>query len=188
MMIGATVAGCDREKQASEQVLAPSDAASSAAQSGAAAQPAGAQYQIDRSHKGEMAPDAPFSGPKGEAVRLRDFAGQPLLINLWATWCAPCVAEMPTLDALATKWQGQRHVIAVSQDLQGAAIVGPWVEKAGLKAILPYSDAENALMDHYNSVLPTTIYYDREGRELWRVVGALDWMGEEAAALLNEAN
>ena len=114
--------------------------------------------------------------------------GKPLLVNLWATWCAPCVAEMPTLDTLAAKSGERMTVIAVAQDLQGGKVVDPWFKKAGLSALQPYLDPENGLLDAANSALPTSIFYDAEGRELWRVVGAIDWQGDEAKALLAEAN
>lgn len=77
-------------------------------------------------------------------------------------------------------------VVAVAQDLQGAAVVDPWFQKAGLKALQPYLDPQNALLDAANSALPTSIFYDAQGRELWRVIGAIDWEGEEAQALLAE--
>ena len=141
---------------------------------------------IDRSHKGEAAPGAAFRGPDDAAVTLAAFKGKPLLVNLWATWCAPCVAEMPTLDALAAERGEAMAVIAVAQDLQGAEVVDPWFQKAGLKVLQPYLDPENALLDAYNSALPTTVFYDAAGRELWRVVGAIDWQGKEARALLAE--
>lgn len=142
---------------------------------------------IDRSHKDEAAPTAAFRGPDDATVTLANFRGKPLLVNLWATWCAPCVAEMPTLDALAAKSGERMTVIAVAQDLQGAEIVDPWFQKARLKVLQPYIDPENGLLDAANSALPTSIYYDAEGRELWRVVGAIDWQGDEAKALLAEA-
>ena len=134
-----------------------------------------------------MAPSASFRGPDDAPVTLAAFRGRPLLVNLWATWCAPCVAEMPTLDALAVKSGERMAVIAVAQDLQGAEIVDPWFQKAGRTALQPYVDPENGLLDAANSALPTSIYYDAEGREIWRVVGAIDWQGKEAQALLAEA-
>ena len=94
---------------------------------------------------------------------------------------------MPTLDALAAESGEAMAVIAVAQDLQGAAVVDPWFQKAGLKALQPYLDPENGLLDAANSALPTSIFYDAEGRELWRVIGAIDWQGAEAKALLAEA-
>lgn len=145
------------------------------------------EYMIDRSHKGEAAPGAAFRGPDDAAVTLAAFRGKPLLVNLWATWCAPCVAEMPTLDALAAKSSEAMAVIAVAQDLQGAEVVDPWFQKAGLKALQPYLDPENGLLDAYNSALPTTIFYDAAGQEIWRVIGAIDWQGKDAQALLAEA-
>lgn len=184
LLLAGSIAGCDREKQAGEQA-AQGQANVSAGQAKGVGQ---FEYVIDRSHKGTAAPAATFRGPDDAPVTLASFRGRPLLVNLWATWCAPCVAEMPTLDALAAKDGEAMSVIAVAQDLQGAAVVDPWFQKAGLKALQPYIDPENGLLDAANSALPTSIYYDAEGREIWRVIGAIDWQGEEAAALLAEGS
>lgn len=140
-----------------------------------------------REHKSKPAPDAVFAGPDDAPTTLAAFRGKPLLVNLWATWCAPCVAEMPTLDKLAAAQADTLTVIAVAQDLQGAAIVDPWFQKAGLSTLQPYIDPQNNLLLAYNSALPTTILYDAEGREVWRIIGAIDWQGAEAKALLAEA-
>ena len=184
VLLAGSIAGCDREKAGGGQP-ADGQANISAGQAKGVGQ---FEYMIDRSHKGEAAPTAAFTGPDDAAVTLADFRGRPLLVNLWATWCAPCVAEMPTLDALAAKSGEAMAVIAVAQDLQGAEVVDPWFQKAGLKALQPYLDPQNGLLDAYNSALPTSIFYDADGRELWRVVGAIDWQGAEAKALLAEGN
>ena len=182
LLLAGSIAGCDREKPGGEQA-GQGQANVSAGQ----AKGVGAfEYIVDRSHKGAAAPAAAFRGPDDAAVTLAAFRGRPLLVNLWATWCAPCVAEMPTLDALAAKSGGKMTVIAVAQDLQGAAVVDPWFQKAGLKALQPYLDPENGVLDAANSALPTSIFYDAEGRELWRVVGAIDWQGKVATTLLAE--
>lgn len=183
LLLAGSIAGCDREKAGAEQA-GQGQANVSAGQAKGVGQ---FEYIVDRSHKGKAAPTAGFTGPDDAAVTLAAFKGKPLLVNLWATWCAPCVAEMPTLDALAAKSGERMAVIAVAQDLQGAEVVDPWFQKAGLKALQPYLDPENGLLDAANSALPTSIFYDAEGREIWRVVGAIDWQGKEARALLAEA-
>ncbi|WP_093509448.1 TlpA family protein disulfide reductase [Sphingopyxis sp. YR583] len=183
VLLAGSIAGCDREKQAGGQA-AQGQANVSAGQAKGVGH---FQHQVDRSKKGQAAPAARFQGPDDAPVTLANFRGRPLLVNLWATWCAPCVAEMPTLDALASKSGDRITVIAVAQDLQGAEVVDPWFQKAGLKALQPYVDPQNGLLDDAGSALPTSIYYDAEGREIWRVVGAIDWQGEEAQALLAEA-
>jgi thiol-disulfide isomerase/thioredoxin len=182
VFLAGSIAGCDREKQPGGQA-AQGQANVSAGQAKGIDQ---FEYVIDRSHKGEAAPTATFRGPDDAPVTLASFRGKPLLVNLWATWCAPCVAEMPTLDALAAKNGETMRVIAVAQDLKGAEVVDPWFQKAGLKALQPYLDPENGLLDAANSALPTSIYYDAEGHEIWRVIGAIDWQGKEAAVLLAE--
>lgn len=188
LIAGASLAGCDREKQANGQAYDASTKTSSPQGGDSTGGKSAEAYMIDRSHKGAAAPDTEFFDANGKAVTLGDFAGKPVLVNLWATWCAPCVAEMPMLDSLAASANGARHVIAVAQDIKGKDVVMPWVEKAGLKALPIYIDAENDLLLEYNSALPTTVYYDADGKELWRVIGALDWTGDVASALLAEAD
>ena len=94
---------------------------------------------------------------------------------------------MPTLDALAAARGDTLAVIAVAQDLQGADVVDPWFQKAGLTTLQPWLDPQNGLLDAFNSPLPTTILFDAQGREIWRVIGAIDWQGDEAGRLLAEA-
>lgn len=106
-------------------------------------------------------------------------------MNLWATWCAPCIQEMPTLDALAG--EGKLKVVAVSQDLEGRKAAAPFLAKHGWTKLAPYADPKLGLSTGLNANLPTTILYDAAGKELWRVQGAMEWTGAEARALLGEA-
>ncbi len=139
---------------------------------------------------GQKAPKAVFVGADGRDVALGDFAGRPLLVNIWATWCAPCKAEMPTLDALAVLEEGRISVIAVSQDLQGRKPVAAFFESAKIANLEPYTDPDNALLAAFgnNIALPTTILYDSQGSEVWRIVGGVEWDDAEMAKLLREAS
>jgi thiol-disulfide isomerase/thioredoxin len=144
---------------------------------------------VDRSHAGKMAPETEFTGADGETVRIADFEGTPLLVNLWATWCAPCVKELPTLDALARNHRvdADLAVLAVSQDKGPQASVRAFLDKTGANYLPAYQDSGMALSGAVNAqVLPTSILYDAHGREVWRYVGDLDWTGEEAVKLLEE--
>ncbi len=143
--------------------------------------------RLDRSHAGTPAPDAQFQDPAGEPVSFADFRGKPLLVNLWATWCAPCIAEMPTLDALAAR-EPRLQVLALSQDLDGRQKVDAFFEQRKLAKLEAYLDTEMSMMSELKvQTLPTTILYDTRGREVWRMTGIQDWSGPRARALIAEA-
>ncbi|MFZ3482785.1 TlpA family protein disulfide reductase [Sphingomonas sp. 3-13AW] len=174
--------GCDRRPDPARQDEAGTVPDVSADAGSEAPQAAGT---VDRSHKGEAAPDVAFEGPDGVATSLAAFRGAPVLVNLWATWCAPCIKEMPTLDALAG--EGKLKVVAVSQDLEGRKAAAPFLAKHGWTKLAAYADPTLGLSTGLNANLPTTILYDAAGKELWRVQGAMEWTDPEARALLGEA-
>ena len=108
-------------------------------------------------------------------------------MNLWATWCAPCVAELPTLDAVAAGKTGPR-VIAVSQDMGDGGMVAAFLKAKGVSHLTPWLDPDATASARYGGAsLPTTIYYDASGHELWRWSGGNDWTGPAATRLLGEA-
>jgi thiol-disulfide isomerase/thioredoxin len=166
-------AGCDR--QGGNQSEAGAEAA----------RPGGPG--LDRSQAGKSVPDFTFRDGDGQETSLAEVAGgKPLLLNLWATWCAPCVKELPTLDALADK-QGAPQVVALSQDTSAPEQVRAFLaeRKIGLEA---YQDSAMAASSALGSqILPTTILYGSDGKEIWRYSGDLDWTGARAAELLKEA-
>ena len=151
--------------------------------------PPGPVKGVDRSHKGLPAPAAAFNNPDGGQINLAKFKGVPVLVNLWASWCAPCIKELPTLDKLAASHRdGQLGVIAVSQDTGPQPSVKAFLAKLNVKDLGAYHDPDMALSGALgpDTVLPTSILYDAEGKEVWRYVGDLDWTGSEAAKLLAE--
>lgn len=173
----ATLAACDRQSGADKQPPA-------AIQSTAAETPAG---EVDRSHKGSRLPDLSFQDASGKTIRTTGLTGKPLLINLWATWCGPCVAELPELDKLAA--QGKVQVLTLSQDSAGAKDkVAPFLKDKGMTHLGAWLDPEaQAAMQWQASTLPASIYYDAQGREVWRVNGSKAWTSPEGAALMAEA-
>jgi thiol-disulfide isomerase/thioredoxin len=146
------------------------------------------KHVIDRSHKGEAMPVDGFADATGKATTLaKEAGGKPLIVNLWATWCAPCVAELPALDTFAAKAASKgARVIIVSQDNGGAAQVEPFMAKKKLANLKSHIDAETSLGFAYGTSLPTTVLYDASGKEVARVIGALEWDGAQGEALLKE--
>ena len=128
------------------------------------------------------------SDPSGASLNLGALQGEPVLLNLWATWCAPCVKEMPLLDALADDYEGRLRVVTVSQDMGDPARVSAFFERGGYRHLQPWIDREAALgFALGDTVLPTTVLYDASGQEVWRVRGDFDWAGEEARSAIDTA-
>ena len=165
--------GCDRQKPSEPQASAEVES------------PKG----IDRSHRGEAAPVVKFKDPDGGEFNLAAFKGTPVLVNLWASWCAPCIKELPTLQQLEQTHadEGKLGIIAVSQDTAPQGSVEAFLGERDIGRFAAYHDEKMELTSALNvQVLPTTILYDAEGKEVWRYVGDLDWTGDEAALLLSE--
>lgn len=181
------LAGCDRQSAPKEQAE-PATKASGKAGFGLVSE-SGLKAELSYRFAGRPAPDAIFAAADGSDVSLGDFSGRPVLVNLWATWCAPCKAEMPTLDALAVLEKDRMAVIAVSQDLQGVQPVRSFFESAGIANLEAYTDPDNRLSASVGGAvaLPTTILYDGQGKEVWRIIGGVEWDDAEVAKLLDEA-
>ncbi|MBA1375823.1 TlpA family protein disulfide reductase [Sphingomonas ursincola] len=172
---------CDRQSPAGEQ---PAGAEKTAEKAGPDVPLSGT---LDISQRGKAAPDVSFKDPDGKTVTLAAFKGKPVLVNLWATWCGPCVVEMPTLDALAAREKDRLVVLTVSQDMQDLDKIAPFFAEKGFKNLQPYTDQENNLGFSYQTgVMPTTVLYDAQGKEVWRMIGGMDWNGTRASALMEE--
>lgn len=132
---------------------------------------------IDRSHAGEPGPAVVWEMKGGTKQKLADHQGMKMLVNLWATWCAPCIAEMPALDKLAGEVPVM--VLPISEDMEGWKAVDKfWGDKfknieTGLDQPGSFAEAVKA------KGLPITILYDEQGKEIWRVAGTLDWESPE---------
>jgi thiol-disulfide isomerase/thioredoxin len=134
------------------------------------------------------APDYAFNGADGKPLKISDFKGKVVVLNVWATWCGPCKVEMPTLAKMAASYAGKPvDVVAVSID----------TPDAGAKAALFI--AQNSPLKFYHDPsmklifkvggqgAPTTVIYGKDGLEKARVSGEADWTSPEAKALIDKA-
>ncbi len=134
-------------------------------------------------------PTFSFSDSHGQTMSLSGFKGHGLILTLWATWCAPCLTELPTLDRLAA--DGVR-VIAVNQDLGGQDVAERYMQKHRLQHLALYTDPTGSVAERLGVAgLPVSVVINREGREIARVSGALNWddpvLRQRLAALLESA-
>ena len=122
------------------------------------------------------APAVSLTDIAGNHVGLCRFRGKLVLVNLWATWCEPCLREMPSLERLQSRLGDRIAVLAVSEDRGGVKTVEPFIEKLGLKSVKIYIDPKSAVGQAFEvRGLPTSLLIDREGKVLGRVEGAADW-------------
>ncbi|MGE0180528.1 MAG: TlpA family protein disulfide reductase, partial [Sphingomonas sp.] len=135
LALGLALAACDRQSVPAPQGEAANGAAPGNAT--AARYPTG---RLDRSHAGTPAPATSFQDPQGRPTTMAAFRGRPLLVNLWATWCGPCIVEMPSLDALAGR-DGNLQVLALSQDMDGREAVTRFFSQRNFARLQPYLDA-----------------------------------------------
>lgn len=126
----------------------------------------------------------------GEAVMLADFQGKAVLVNFWATWCAPCLKELPSLDALQGDLGGKRfEVVAIAADPRGPEVAQQFLDRLEIKNLKLYADPRLAMASSIGgaNVLPVSILYDAKGREVGRLVGEADWESPEAVRLVRSA-
>ena len=136
---------------------------------------------------GGPAPDFTLPGIEGRMVSLSDYRGKVVLVNFWATWCPPCVAEMPSMQKLHQRLKGDSfEILAVSIDTQGIGAVAPFMEKHGLTFPV-LIDTEGLTKTAYNTTgVPESFIIDRQGLLVKKIVGPLDWASPEALAFFRE--
>src|SRR5438132_994914 len=116
------------------------------------------------------------AGPPVKRPPHTEFAGRLVLINLWATWCEPCLREMPSLERMQSRLGDKITVVAISEDRGGSKTVEPFINKLGLKSFKIYLDPKSDAGRAFKVAgLPTSFLIDREGRVLGRIEGAAEW-------------
>jgi thiol-disulfide isomerase/thioredoxin len=133
--------------------------------------------------------DIRFTNEKNEEVNLSQWRGRVVLINLWATWCAPCRKEMPALAALQKQLGGKDfEVVAISVDRKGADASAAFLIENNAATLGLYTDPSAAALDQLQAVgMPASVLVDRRGREIGRLLGPADWSGTDALKLIKAA-
>ncbi len=127
----------------------------------------------------EIADKTEFIDEEGEQVNLAKFKGKLVVLNFWATWCVPCVVEMPSLERLQQYFEESELnavVITVAEDFHGMKVVKKWFKNKGLVYLTPYVDDRNNLFNDFEIVgLPTTIIINQQSQEITRISGDINW-------------
>jgi thiol-disulfide isomerase/thioredoxin len=138
-------------------------------------------------------PDLAFKHPDGSSKTLATFKGKVLLVNLWATWCAPCREEMPELDQLQAKRGGSDfEVVAVNVDTRNVERATDFLDEIGVKTLTRYADHTGKFLQDMKRAnrapgLPSTLLLDRNGCELGFLLGPAKWASEDALKLIDAA-
>jgi peroxiredoxin len=131
--------------------------------------------------KGVRAPDFTFPGLDGKKVSLADYKGKVVLLNIWATWCAPCVAEMPSMEKLYRELKDEGFVLlAVSVDETGTDAVAPFMKKhkLGFPVLL---DTVGDIKSLYQVTgIPESFIIDKNGIIIEKIIGPRDWAASGA--------
>ncbi|MDP4025322.1 TlpA disulfide reductase family protein [Methylobacterium sp. NEAU 140] len=139
------------------------------------------------------APDVRFKGPDGAETGLADLKGRLLLVNLWATWCAPCKAEMPALDRLQAALGGPDFaVVAINVDTRNLDKPAEWLRQAGIANLAFYADPGGRVLpaiqrDTGSAGLPTTMLIDATGCTIGVMKGPAEWSSPDGLALIRAA-
>ncbi|SPJ24700.1 Thiol:disulfide interchange protein TlpA [Palleronia abyssalis] len=134
----------------------------------------------------EAVPGVTFDTPDGETVALADYAGTPVVLNFWATWCAPCREEMPALQEVQTTRDGAVEVVTVATGKNSVDGIMTFFEEEGITELPILLDLKQGAARQMAVLgLPVTVLIDAEGREVARLTGGADWAGPEAQAVID---
>lgn len=131
-------------------------------------------------------PDVKMFDVDGNPASLESFKGKVVLFNLWATWCPPCIREMPDLNALVAEYKDRGFIVVpVASGRQGKEEPTEFLQKRGLDELTTYYDPHSQFLQTFGiDSLPTTLVIDRDGNMRGGVLGILDWSSDDAKALI----
>ncbi|MBV9826207.1 MAG: TlpA family protein disulfide reductase [Alphaproteobacteria bacterium] len=133
----------------------------------------------------QPAPDVTFTNMNGAPLHFTDFKGKPVVVNLWATWCQPCLREMPSLERLQSKLEGKLTVAAISEDRGGAKIVEPFLGENHIQTVKVFLDPKSEVGHAFKTRgLPTSIVIDAKGNVVGEIEGPTEWDGPKMMSVL----
>ena len=137
---------------------------------------------------GEAVSQTPFTDPEGAEHTLADYAGQAVLLNFWATWCAPCREEMPALNALQKELGGADfQVVTIASGRNPQPAIDKFFTEAEIDALPVLLDPRQKLAREFGVLaMPATILIDRDGHEVARLMGPADWASDAAKAAVSQ--
>ena len=133
---------------------------------------------------------SPLVDENGAGFAMADLGEGPVLVNFWATWCAPCLKELPSLDMLEADLGGRKfEVVAIAADPRGPEVARQFLDRLGIEHLKLYADPDLkfAFAIGGADILPVSILYDAKGQEVGRLVGEADWSAPEARRLIESA-
>jgi len=138
-------------------------------------------------------PDLTFEDAAGKPVKLDNWRGRTVLLNLWATWCVPCRKEMPALDALQAKLGSPDfQVVAINIDTRDAEKPKAFLKEIGVSRLAYFTDRSAKVFQDLKSIgrafgMPTTLLIDRQGCEIGSIAGPAEWASPDAIKLIEAA-
>lgn len=137
--------------------------------------------------EGDVAPDFSLTSLQGKPVSLSSFRGRVVMVHFWATWCPPCVEEMPTLESLARTFADRDFdILAVSVDEGGEVAVAPFMKKNRLSLPVLLNPDHSAATLYGTFKFPETYLVDREGLVVKKLIGPVDWTHPDAQQFIRE--
>jgi thiol-disulfide isomerase/thioredoxin len=135
------------------------------------------------------APDTSFNDPAGGPITLKRFQGRTVVLNFWATWCAPCLKEMPALNRLQEQLgKNGVEVVTVAEDTNGLAVVKPFLARQEYKQLKAYTDPSGKLARAFGvRGLPTTVLIDPQGLAVGAIEGPVEWDSPQAIKIIQQA-
>lgn len=120
----------------------------------------------------------PTTGDEPIEKDLKLLSGKPVILHFWATWCGPCVKELPELDTFAKKIENTAHVVAIVADMKDVSKIRTFYQAKGIKNLSIAFDKSGHLTRAFRtSSLPTSVFINSQGHEIGRIQGAIDWAG-----------